>query len=344
MSPAASFFRISAFVALAILVRGLWLSRPRAAAVAFVAYLAAFACLREGLVWFICHREGVAPPFQPDPHLGHVGPINVVVVSGWVFTALLSLGLARMIQRRLFPEATLPLTLALAALVTTAVAYAVETTGTRLPLWEWNHPRLLSWLPFELPLDALEAWAGTSFFTLLIFETLRSRFFSARPGKNALWLALSLVPLVVAVAAEPWVGHSPPPYRPVFVLYMIVSSVAGLGRFGRSEARPAGDAGVAGEREVTLAAGILLTVLAAIDAVGVGRPRLLLSEVPLAILTLAAVARLTLVRVAVIAVGVLLSAIVLREWRALGLAYPLAPLGLLLAAEARRARALQPAR
>ena len=128
-------FRAGAFAALVLLVRHAWRTEGGRVAGILVGYLTVMAVVREWTVASVSHAIDQPVPYRRTPKLGHIGLVNLVVVAGWVFTALVSFELARMIQRRNFPGTNVFLTLALTALVTTTISYAVEITGMRIHLW-----------------------------------------------------------------------------------------------------------------------------------------------------------------------------------------------------------------
>ncbi len=243
----ATIFRIGAFIALAALVRYTWRTEGARTGGGFVAYLVAFACFREWLVSRIAIIKHDVPPYTPTPGPGQLGPINVVVVAGWVFTALLSLALSRMIQRRNFPGTNIYLTLALTALVSTAIGYAVEVTGIRIPLWKWNNPHATPWLPFDCPSDVFDAWGTTSFIIVGVYCAVRFRLFARTPSRRlAAFVGLMLV-FWGAVFAVKWFGEGPP-HQKVVLLYIAAATLLGFTAppwmLGSSEA--AGDAHVDG--------------------------------------------------------------------------------------------------
>jgi hypothetical protein len=228
VSPAANLFRFGAFVALALLVRHTGRTEGTRNAAIFLTYLTGLACFRECLVWLMSRATGRPPPFSSDARLGQLGPINVLVVVGWVVTALLAFEVAKMIQRRNFPGTNLFLTLALAAVVTTAISYAVEVTGARVGLWQWGHPRLVAWLPLDWPEDAFEGWATMSYVTLGLYAAIRYGLFARTLGLSLATTALALSIFGVSVAAERWVGHAYAPWRFVVLAYLLLSVVLGF--------------------------------------------------------------------------------------------------------------------
>jgi hypothetical protein len=228
VSPAANLFRVGAFVALALLVRYTWRTEGARAAAIFTSYLVGFAVLRECLVWSMQFVNGGSPPFSTDSRMGHLGPVNLVVVSGWVFTALLSFAVARMIQRNIFRGTNVFLTLTLAAVVTSTISYAVEVTGMRVPLWRWGDPLVVAWLPFDWPEDAFEGWATTSFLMLVIYSATRYRLFAPTGRGRAAVAALVLGVLALAIVAERWTGHAFGPWRPLMGVFMAISAWLGF--------------------------------------------------------------------------------------------------------------------
>lgn len=227
MSPAANLFRGGAFVATLLLVRYTTRTEGSRRGALFVGYLVAFSCVRERLVWLISRENGDSLPYRPAPGLGQIGAVNVVVAAGWVFTILVSFALARMIQRRNFPGTNLFLSLGLTALVTTAVAYAVEVTGMRLPLWRWSHPHLVSWLPLSFPADAFEGWATTAFVVMLTYAAFRYRLFGATRARS-LWVTAAVLAVFwLSVLAQHWIRRDPP-QQIVMIAYVAASTLLGF--------------------------------------------------------------------------------------------------------------------
>ncbi len=223
MSPAANLFRVGAFVALLFMIRYMKRTEGTRAATILVVYLTLFACLHELINWLMARATGLPLPYSPAAQLGHVGFLNLVVVAGWVFTFLVSFALAKMIQRRNFPGTNIFLTFVLTALVATAISYCVEITGTRMHLWTWQRPRLTPWVPFGWPLDAVEGWSLTSFMTVLLYCAVRYRLFFQTTGRSLLATAGVLLLMALAISAEAWLGHNPPPFRFVYVAYLLAA-------------------------------------------------------------------------------------------------------------------------
>jgi hypothetical protein len=228
VSPGANVFRAGAFIALALLVRYTFRTEGARTGGIFVAFVTVLACFRDWLVWFMSIVIGEPAPYSPDSRLPHLGPLNVLVVAGWVFTAILSFAVAKRIQRRNFPDTNIFMTLALAALVTSAISYAVEVTGMRVPLWRWGREPLVTWLPFGWPEDALEVWPTTTFFTLGTYSALRYRLFATDVRTSRLAIGLLLLIFGLCIAAEPWVGHARAPSRVLFPAYLLLSVALGL--------------------------------------------------------------------------------------------------------------------
>ncbi len=180
MTGAHIVFRAGALIALLFLVRYTLRRDGRRDALWLVGFLVLMAALREWAVVQLSSAISQPVPYTPDPSLGQIGTLNLVLIAGWVFTILLSLELARLVQQRNFPGTNVFFTLALAALVTTAVSYSIETCGTAIHLWTWRHPSTVGWLPFDWPFDAFEGWAATSLTILLAYCGLRYRLFSTR--------------------------------------------------------------------------------------------------------------------------------------------------------------------
>ena len=220
-------FRIGALVALVLLVHHVARREGWRATLVFVVYLGAAATVREWAVRRISHSIAQPVPYASNAHLGQIGGVDLVVVSGWVFTSILSFELAKAIQRRNLPDTNVYLTLCLTALVTTSISYAVEVTGTRIGLWTWGHPHPVEWLPFDWPYDAFEGWAATSFMLMLVYCAFRYRLFS----ENAIARFAATAGLValfgLADLAQPWLGPSSP-RKKVTVLYLIGAFVLGF--------------------------------------------------------------------------------------------------------------------
>jgi hypothetical protein len=249
VSPAAILFRVGAFVALVLLVRYARRTEGARAGTLLVAYLVGMSAVREVVVASISHAIDKPVPYQADAKLGHLGLVNVVVVAGWVFTALLSFAIARLIQRRSFPGTNVFLTLALTALVTTAISYTVELTGMRIALWKWNEVHPVSWLPFEWPFDAFEGWASTSFMIMLVYATVRWRLFSpSRVRRTATLLALCAI-FVGADLLTPVLGPESP-RKKVTLVYVVGAVLLGFwaprGLLGSSEEAPEPEGAPAG--------------------------------------------------------------------------------------------------
>lgn len=84
------------------------------------------------------------------------------------------------------------------------------------------------------------------------------------------------------------------------------------------------------EREIAAAAATLLGVLAVIDLGSIRAPRLLLSFAPLTFLLLATIVRITPERIAIWFGLFELIALIAGDTRYLGLAYPVAPVAVLV--------------
>jgi hypothetical protein len=206
-----------------------------------VVYLFLMGAAREWVVAGLSRATSQPAPYTPDPHLGHLGVVNVVVVSGWVFTAMLSFVLAKLIQRQSFPGTNVFFTLALTALVTTAISYAVEVTGIRIHLWTWHASHPVRWLPFDWPFDAFEGWASTSFMLMLAYCGFCGRLFSnSRVWSTAITAGLLLL-FALADLAQPWLGPDSP-RKKVTVLYVALAVVLGFAAprrlLGSTDSRP----------------------------------------------------------------------------------------------------------
>lgn len=227
MTSAALLFRAGAFVALALLVRYAWRREGRRAALIFVGYLSGMAALREWAVHRLSESIDQPIPYAADARLGQLGAVNVVVVAGWVFTALLSFALAKEIQKRSLPGTNIFLTIALTALVTTTISYCVEVTGMRIALWHWTQPTPVSWLPFDWPFDAFEGWASTSFMLILVYCALRYRLFAKSAWASAAITLGILLLFALADLATPWLGPESP-RKKVTVAYLILAVALGF--------------------------------------------------------------------------------------------------------------------
>jgi hypothetical protein len=227
VTPAALLFRVGAFVALGLLVRYAWRREGPRVAMAFVAYLVVMAAVREWAVHRLTESIQQPIPYTADARLGQLGAINVVVVAGWVFTALLSFALAREIQRRSLPGTNVFLTLALTALVTTSISYCVEVTGMRISLWRWTQPTPVWWLPFDWPFDAFEGWASTSFMLMLVYCAARYRLFARSLWASAAITLAVLLFFGLADLSTPWLGPESP-RKKVTLLYVAAAVILGF--------------------------------------------------------------------------------------------------------------------
>jgi len=205
------FFEVSALGALLLLARHALRTFGKKPGLVLFGYLLVMGFVRELIVIGLSSATDKPHPFTPDPAMGKVAGVNLAVVAGWVFTTYASFVLARMIQKRSLPRTNVFLTLALTALVTTAISYAVEASGTRLSLWVWDrHSSYLSWLPFDWTLNAFDGWAATSLLIMLPYCIIKYRMFSKKAWVNvgsaiALFLVYALSDLTVQ-----WFGpHSP---------------------------------------------------------------------------------------------------------------------------------------
>ena len=220
-------FRAGALIALLIVIRYTLRVEGRRHGVLLVAYLVVMGVLREWTVTRLSAAIEQPVPYTPDSTIGQIGRINLVVVSGWVFTVLLSFYLARLIQRRNFPATNIFLTLALSALVTTAISYAVETCGMRIHLWTWRQPTPVAWMPFDWPFDAFEGWAATSFMILLVYCAFRYRLFAPQWwSSGAVTVALVAV-FALADLAQPLLGPASP-RKKVTVVYLLAAIALGF--------------------------------------------------------------------------------------------------------------------
>lgn len=227
MSFPALLFRGGAFVALILLVRYAKRVEGSRGAAILVGYVTLMATTREWVVSALSHAIAQPVPYAADAKVGHLGPVNVVVVAGWVFTTLASFALAKMIQRRNFPGTTIFLTLALTALVTSSISYAVEVTGMRIQLWTWHAVHPVEWLPFDWPFDAFEGWAATSFMIMLVYCTVRYRLLWSDAWRRAAALAGLVLLFGLADLAQPWLGPESP-RKKVTVVYFALSVVLGF--------------------------------------------------------------------------------------------------------------------
>lgn len=226
MTPGALLFRAGAFVALVLLVLHARRTEGGRAAAILVGYLFVMATVREWAVAQIVHAIDMPVPYHANGNLGRLGVVNLVVVAGWVFTALLSFAVAKMIQQRNLPGTNIFLTLALTALVTSTISYSVELTGMRIRLWQWGSPHPVTWLPFDYPEDAFEGWPATTFILMLVYCTWRYRLFSPHAWRRAAAL-LALVALFgVADLGQRWLVHSP--RKKLTVVYVILSTLLGF--------------------------------------------------------------------------------------------------------------------
>ena len=227
MTWSALFFRAGALIALLIVIRYTLRLEGRRNGALLVAYLVVMGTLREWTVTRLSAAIDQPVPYTPDGTLGQIGGFNVVVVAGWVFTILLSFYLARLIQRRNFAGTNIFFTLALSALVTTAISYAVETCGTRIHLWTWRQPSPVEWLPFDWPFDAFEGWAATSLVILLVYCGLRYRLFAPQRWSSAAITGALVALFALADLAQPLIGPASP-RKKVTVIYLVASIVLGF--------------------------------------------------------------------------------------------------------------------
>jgi hypothetical protein len=227
MNGAALFLRVGAFVALLLLIRHTLRHEGRRRTLLLVGYLVLMGALREWLVRWLSAATDQPVPYSANATLGQIGALNLIVVAGWVFTVLLSFELAKLIQRRNFPRTNIFFTLALSALVTTAISYAVETCGMRIHLWTWRQLLPVEWLPFDWPFDAFEGWAATSLVILLVYCGLRYRLFSSRRWSSAAITAGLLTLFALADLAQPLLGPESP-RKKVTVAYLLACIVLGF--------------------------------------------------------------------------------------------------------------------
>lgn len=229
MRPEMLLFQAAAFSALLLLVRHSVRTEGLRTAAFFFIYLLAMAVFREWLVSAITHLIEKPVPYSSDARMGRIGFVNMVVVAGWVFTTYLSFGLAKLIQRRNFERTNIFFTLAITALVTTAISYAVETAGMRINLWTWtqSNRRPVAWLPFEWPFDAFEGWAATSFIIVSVYCALRYRLFSPIRWRSVSITAALLALYSVADLTVRWLGPSSP-RKKLTVVYIAAAVVLGF--------------------------------------------------------------------------------------------------------------------
>ena len=226
MTPGALLFRAGAFVALILLILHARRTEGGRATAILVVYLFVMATVREWAVAQIVHAIDMPVPYQANGNLGRLGVVNVVVVAGWVFTALLSFAVAKMIQQRNLPGTNIFLTLALTALVTSTISYGVELTGMRIRLWQWWTPHPVEWLPFEYPEDAFEGWPATTFMLMLIYCTWRYRLFSNKAWRRAAALIALVALFGLSDLAQRWLIHSP--RKKLTVVYLMLSTLLGF--------------------------------------------------------------------------------------------------------------------
>jgi hypothetical protein len=223
------FFELSAFVALMLLIRHSARVDGARETLRLFLYLAVMSVAREWLVWNLSLAIDKPMPFTSEAKLGRIGFINLVVVTGWMFTSFLSFSLAKMIQRRQFPQSNIFLTLSLTSIVANTIAYAVETTGMRLHLWTWN-PTARSpvrWLPFDFPADGFEGWPATAFIMMFVWCALRYCLFTPVRWRN---IAITLIILGIWAAADltvVWFGPESPRKKLTFVM-MLCSTFLGF--------------------------------------------------------------------------------------------------------------------
>ncbi len=227
MKPEMLFFQVGALVALLLLFRYAWrLSGLRVALLLF-AYLFGVSVARERLVQFLCAFCNVPLPFRSNGALRFAG-VHLVVVGGWMFTTLVSWGIARLIQQRNLPGTNRFMTLSLAALVATTIAYTVEVTGMRLHLWIWQQPKIfyVPGLPFDLPWDGFEGWSATVFMIAGIWMALTRKVFSPNPWRHAAIAVVLVAVWSVADLAAQALHFSP--RKVLTVAYMLTALYLGL--------------------------------------------------------------------------------------------------------------------
>lgn len=224
MTAEVLFFDLSAFAALVVLVRHAVRTSGAAEAAREIGFLAGFAVFREMVVAALCRVNQVPPPYTSLTGMGQVGPVNVVVASGWVFCTYCSFHLSRLIQRTAFPGTNVFLTFALTALVAGCISYGVETTGTRVGLWVWSEVsrgRVVPWLPFGWPVDALDGWAATSFWTAFAYRSFRDGLLSPVRWKGA---ALTVGLVALYALADLGVTRFPVSPRKVLTVAIVIAS------------------------------------------------------------------------------------------------------------------------
>ncbi|MBI5537410.1 MAG: hypothetical protein HY898_32100 [Deltaproteobacteria bacterium] len=206
-----AFFQLSAAAALVLLFRHAWRTFGRRDAILLFGFLLLMGTVRELDVVAISQMTDKPHPFSPDAAMAKLGPVSMGVVGGWVFCAYTSFFLARLIQRRSLRGTNVFMTLALSALITMGISYAVEVTGMRLHLWDWEqHASYVGWLPFGWTFNAFDGWAATSFNIMLLWCTLRYKLFSPVRWLSAL-VGTSLFVLFAGAdfVQKGWSGTAP---------------------------------------------------------------------------------------------------------------------------------------
>ena len=179
MNAEAVFFQVTAAGALLLLVRHSWRTAGPRDTILFFGYLFLASIERECLVVAISAWKGLPLAYSPAEGMATIGGVGVAVVAGWVFAIYVSFQLALLIQRRCLPGTNIFLTIALAALVTSAISYCVEITGMRAGLWDWQPgEQLHAWFPFGYPEAAVEGWPATTLTALMVWCGLRYGLFS----------------------------------------------------------------------------------------------------------------------------------------------------------------------
>ncbi len=226
MRPEVLFFDLSALAALVILARHAVRTSGAGEAAREMGFLAGFSVFRETMVAVMCHHHQVPLPYTSLTGMGQVGPVNVVVASGWVFCTYCSFHLSRLIQRTLFQGTNVFLTLALTALVAGCISYAVETTGTRVGLWVWSEVSRSRVVPFGWPVDARDCWAATSFMTMLAYRSFRDGLLSSVRWKG---VVLTIALIAAYALADLGTPHFPvSPRKVLTVIYVATSAVLGF--------------------------------------------------------------------------------------------------------------------
>jgi len=113
------------------------------------------------------------PAYHPSGFIGFdiwIGLAPLTIPVGWAFTAYTSwylVELATGIERPV--RSRLPIVASLAAMISSATSFLIETPAVRMGWWTWNfNPALVPFL-WDVPLYTLVGWAFTVFVFLCCY-------------------------------------------------------------------------------------------------------------------------------------------------------------------------------